>query len=104
MLVKMLIPFLDYFANLGTPLQSLQTQASTLFILWNFPQIWTELRVLVVDHSSGVQEVVGSIPSQVIRKTLKMVLDASLLSARYLKDYTHFMITMMTMLYEIHWT
>ena len=41
---------------------------------------------LVVECSNGVRKVVGSIPSRVILKTLKMVLDASLLSARYLKD------------------
>ena len=41
---------------------------------------------LVVEHSLGVREVVGLIPSRVIPKTIKMVLDASLLSARYLKD------------------
>ena len=32
---------------------------------------------LVVECSSGAQEVLGSIPSPVIPKTLKMVLDAS---------------------------
>ena len=31
---------------------------------------------LVVEHSAGVREVVGSIPGRVIPKTLKMVLDA----------------------------
>ena len=35
---------------------------------------------LVVEHTPGVREVVGSIPDLVIPKTLKMVLDASLLS------------------------
>ena len=40
---------------------------------------------LVVERSAGVREVVGSIPGQVIPKTLKMVLDASLPSARHLK-------------------
>ena len=39
----------------------------------------------MVERSAGVREVVGSIPSQVIPKTLKMVLDASMLSARHLK-------------------
>ena len=41
---------------------------------------------LVVERSPSVREVVGSIPGRVIPKTLKMVLDASLLSARHLKD------------------
>ena len=35
----------------------------------------------VVEDSRGVKEVVGSIPNQVIPKTLQMVFDASLLSA-----------------------
>ena len=37
---------------------------------------------LVVKHSPAVHEFVGLIPSQVIPKTLKMVLDASLLSTQ----------------------
>ena len=41
---------------------------------------------LMVACLPGVQEVVGSIPSRVIPKTLKMELDASLLSAQHLKD------------------
>ena len=36
-----------------------------------------------LEHSNGVWEVVGSIPDQVTPKTLKMVLDASLLSLSY---------------------
>ena len=40
---------------------------------------------IVGERSPGVREVVGSIPSQVIPKTLKMVLDASLPSAQDLK-------------------
>ena len=44
---------------------------------------------LVVERSPGVREVVGSIPGRVIPKTLKMVLDASLLSARHVKDQGH---------------
>ena len=40
----------------------------------------------MVERSPGVREVVGSISGWVIPKTLKMVLDASLLSARHLKD------------------
>ena len=40
----------------------------------------------MVERSLGLQEVVGSIPGRVIPKTLKMVLDASLLSAWHLKD------------------
>ena len=51
----------------------------------------------VEEHSPGVREVVGSIPGQVIPKTLKiipgrvipktleMILDVSLLSARHLR-------------------
>ena len=41
---------------------------------------------LVVERLPGVREVVALIHSQVIPKTLKMVLEASLLSARHLKD------------------
>ena len=41
---------------------------------------------LVVECSPGVPEVMGSIPSRVIPKTLKMVPDASLLRNRHLKD------------------
>ena len=41
---------------------------------------------LVVEGLPGVREVVGLIPGQVIPKTLKMVLDASLLSAQHLMD------------------
>ena len=41
---------------------------------------------LVVERSPGVREVVSSIPGRVIPKTSKMVLDASLLIARHLKD------------------
>ena len=40
---------------------------------------------LVLECSPGVQEVVSSILSRVIPKTLKMILDASLLSALHLK-------------------
>ena len=40
----------------------------------------------MVEHSSGVQEVMGSGHGWIIPKTLKMVLDASLLSGRHLKD------------------
>ena len=40
----------------------------------------------MVEHLPGVREVVGTIPSRVIPKTLKMVPDASLLSARHLTD------------------
>ena len=49
-------------------------------------QLGTAPGGLVVERSPGVREVVGSIPCRVIPKTLKMVLDASLLSARHLKD------------------
>ena len=38
-----------------------------------------------VECSPGVRDVMGSIPSQVIPKTLKMVLGAFLLSTRHLK-------------------
>ena len=41
---------------------------------------------LVVERSPDVREVLVSIPDRVIPKTVKMVLDASLLSARHLKD------------------
>ena len=41
---------------------------------------------LVVQHLPGVWDVVGSIPGWVIPKTLKMVLDTSLLSVWHLKD------------------
>ena len=41
---------------------------------------------LVVGRLLGVREVVGSIPGQFIPKTLKMVLDTSLLSTRHLKN------------------
>ena len=41
---------------------------------------------LVVERTPGVWEVVGSIPGRVITKTLKMVLDVSLLSTRHIKD------------------
>ena len=40
----------------------------------------------VVERSPGVREVVGSIPCQVIPKTFKLVLDASLLSVQHLKE------------------
>ena len=39
----------------------------------------------VVECSPGVQEIVGSVPGQVIPNTFKMVFDASLLSAQHLK-------------------
>ena len=39
----------------------------------------------VVEYSPGMQEVVGSVPNCVLAKTLKMVLDASLLSVQHLK-------------------
>ena len=41
---------------------------------------------LLVQHLPGVREVVGSISGRVIPKTLKMELDASLLSTRHLKE------------------
>ena len=41
---------------------------------------------LALECLPGVRVVVGSIPSRVIPKTLKLVLDASVLSARHLKD------------------
>ena len=46
----------------------------------------------VVECLPGVQEVMGSIPGWVIPKTLKMVLDASLLSAWHLKDRSRHMV------------
>ena len=39
----------------------------------------------MVESSPGVWEAVGLIPSQVIPRTVKMALDASLLSAQHLK-------------------
>ena len=41
----------------------------------------------IVERLPGVHEVMGSISSRVIPKTLKMVHDASLLSARHLKGW-----------------
>ena len=41
---------------------------------------------LIVECLPGVQGVVGLIPCWVVPNTLKMVLDAFLLSARHLKD------------------
>ena len=43
----------------------------------------TAVSGLVIEPLPGVQEVIDSIPGQVIAKTLKMVLGASLLSAQH---------------------
>ena len=48
-------------------------------------QYMTESSGLVVGYSPGVWEVMSSVSGQVIPKTFKMVLDASLLSAQHLK-------------------
>ena len=43
-------------------------------------------RSIKVEHSAKVRKVVGSIPDRVIPKISKMVLDASLLIARQLRE------------------
>ena len=48
--------------------------------------LWIAPGGLVIELSPGVREVVGLIPGWVMPKTLKMVFDASLLSAQHLKD------------------
>ena len=46
----------------------------------------------MIERSPGVQDVLGSISGRVIPQTFKMLLDASLLRARHLKDRSRIMV------------